>query len=313
MPGPWQRSWRMERGDSREFKQSKVALFSKLKPRNIFPGEWESIFTGDGIEFAAIEPLEPGDDLRDLDLHALVQSGEERVIRRVAGRQIRVFVWLDLSGSMQRREPMLFSKKPEIRDIAVGLILFSACGAYSPLGLCAFDGGIRRFFPARSGEGYCWAIVDWLTSCSCEGSGTRADLGRAIAHLVAGVPARSLVFLVSDFCEAASPDELADLLRPAASRFDLVPVVLRDPLEKAGTLRWPVRLPVCDSEGGASREVYLTPERLRLMQQASARHLTQLERCFGELGIGHVVLDSASIEDCHRVLSGFFEARRASL
>lgn len=302
----------MVRGGSRELKQSKVALFSKLKPRTIFPGEWESIYTGDGIEFAAVEPLEPGDDLRDLDLHALVQSGEERMIRRVASRQIRVFVWLDFSGSMQRFEPMLFSKKPEIRDIAVGLILFSACGAYSPVGLCAFDDGIRRFFPARSGERYCWEILDWLTSYSCEGSGAPADLSKAIANLVAAVPPHSLVFLVSDFHEAASPDELADLLRPAASKFDLVPVVLKDPLEMGGTLRWSVRLPACDSEGGASREVYLTPERLWLMQQASARHLAQLERCFREIGIGHVVLDSASIEDCHRALSGFFEARRAS-
>jgi uncharacterized protein (DUF58 family) len=105
--------------DFRRFRGSKVKLFSRIKPRNIFPGEWESIFRGEGIEFAEIKPFEPGDDLRDLNLHALVQSGEEELIQRVVERQMRIYVWVDLSGSMHRFEEMFFPQKPEIRAIAL--------------------------------------------------------------------------------------------------------------------------------------------------------------------------------------------------
>ena len=299
----------MGQEDLREFKQSKIALFSRLKPRNIFPGEWESVYTGDGIEFASIEPLEPGDDLRDLDLHTLVQSGEEQIIHRVTGRQIKIFVWVDFSGSMQRFPEMLFAGKPEIRDIALGLLLFSACNAYSPVGLCAFDEGIKRYFPAKSGERYCWEILNWVIDQERECSAASANVRNAISFLVERAHPRSLVFLVSDFEDPAFEVDFADFLRPVAKKFDLVPVVVRDPLEKEGALRRSVRMAVKDSEGDAGTEVYLTPQWLREVQQTCARHLSHLEQNFHDLGIGHVVLDSASIEDCHRVLSGFFQAR----
>lgn len=109
--------------DYRQFRESKIQLFSRIKPKNIFPGEWESIYRGEGIEFAGIRPLEPGDDLHDLDLHTLVQSGEEEIIERVVERQMRVFVWADFSGSTQRFDEALFPHKPEIKDIAIGLLL----------------------------------------------------------------------------------------------------------------------------------------------------------------------------------------------
>ncbi len=302
----------MGREALRALKESKIQLFSRLKPRNIFPGEWESVFMGEGIEFAAIEPLEPGDDLRNLDLHALAQSDEEQIVHRVAARQMRVFVWVDCSGSMQRFQAMLFRRKRDIGDIAVGLLLFSACNAYSPVGLCAFDTGIRRFFPARSGERYCWDILGWLVDQMPHGDGGPADVGLAVSFLLERALPRSLVFLVSDFQDAAFAGDFTDLLRPAAKRFDLVPVVVRDPLEKEGSLRYPVRVAIVDSEGDTATEIYLTPARLEEMQRASAGHLAHLARVFRRLGVGHVVLDSASIGDCHRALAGFFQARTAS-
>ena len=91
----------MEQEEYSRFRQSRIRLFSRIKLRNVFPGEWESVYSGEGIEFSTIKPFEPGDDVRDLDLHALVQSGEEDVILRVVERQMRIYIWADFSGSMQ--------------------------------------------------------------------------------------------------------------------------------------------------------------------------------------------------------------------
>lgn len=296
--------------DYRQFRESKIRLFSRIKLKNIFPGEWESIYTGEGIEFAAIRPLEPGDDLHDLDLHTLVQSGEEEIIERVVERQMRICVWADLSGSTQRFDEMLFPQKPQVKDIAVGLLLFSASNAYSPVGLYAFNKELRRFFPARSGERYCWEIVNWVIEQQYRGSRAPADIESAVSFLMQRAFPQSLVFFVSDFQDQVFEGDFTDLLRPPAEKFDLVPVVIRDPLEKQASLQRSVTIAVTDSEGDRSAEIYLTPEKLREMQEISARHLLHLERGFRAVGVEHVVLDSPSIEDCHKVLSGFFEARK---
>lgn len=139
----------MEPEDFKKFRKSKIHLFSRIKLRNIFPGEWESLYGGEGIEFSKIKPFEPEDDARELDLHTLLQSGEEEVIERVVERQMRIYVCADFSGSMRRFEEMFFSQKPEIKDVAIGLLLFSASNAYSPVGFCAFNQEIKKFFPGR--------------------------------------------------------------------------------------------------------------------------------------------------------------------
>jgi uncharacterized protein (DUF58 family) len=300
----------MEPEDYRQFRESKIQLFSRIKPKNIFPGEWESIYTGEGIEFAAIRPLEPGDDLRDLDLHTLVQSGEEEIIERVVERQLRVFVWADFSGSTQRFDEMFFPQKPEIKDVAIGLLLFSASNAYSPVGLYAFNKELTKFFPARSGERRCWEILDWVIDQQYQGSVAPADIPGAVSFLLQRAFPQSLVFFVSDFEDRAFEGDFTELLRPAAKKFDLVAVVIRDPLEKEVSLARPVTIAVTNSEGGRSAEIYLTPKKLRDIQGISARHLSHLERGFRAIGVEHVVLDSPCVEDCHRVFSEFFEGRK---
>ncbi len=300
----------MEPGDFKQFRQSKIQLFSRLKLKNILPGEWESIYTGEGIEFAAIKPFEPGDDLRELDLHTLVQSGEEEIIQRVVERQMRVFIWADFSGSMQGFEEMFFSQKPEIKDIAIGLLLFSACNAYSPVGLCAFNKEIMKFFPAKSGESYCWEILNWIIDQEYKGFTAPADIQNAVSFLIDRAVPQSLVFFISDFQDQAFEGDFTTLLRPVAKKVDFVPVVIRDPLEKQTSLKRSVSIAVKDNEGDGSAEIYLTPQKLKEIQEVSARHLLRLERNFRQVGIEHVVLDSHSINDCYQVLSGFFEGRK---
>jgi uncharacterized protein (DUF58 family) len=300
----------MEQEDFRRFRQTKIQLFSRTKLRSVFPGEWDSIFAGEGIEFATVKPFEPGDELRDLDLHTLAQSGEEEIIQRVVGRQMRVFVWADLSGSMQRRRESFFSRKPEIRDLAISLLLFSAWNAYSPVGLYAFNRDTNAFFPARGGENHCWEILDWLVVEASGTTGAPANVEDAIAMLMKRVPCQSLVFFVSDFQDQAFERNFTGLLRPATRKVDLVPVIIRDPFE--GTTPWTrsANVAVSDSEGDSHAEVYLTPKKLQDMRDASAQHLAHLERTFRQLGIEHVLLNSTSPDVCCQTFSAFFNSRR---
>jgi uncharacterized protein (DUF58 family) len=300
----------MGQEDFKQFRRSRIQLFSRIKLRNIFPGEWESIYTGQGIEFTAIKPFEPGDDLRDLDLLTLVQSGEEEIIQRVVESQMRIFIWADLSGSIQRFEEMFFSLKPEIRDIAIGLVVYSALNAYSPVGLCAFDKEIKSFLPPRYGENCCLEILDRIIEQDYKGISVSADIQKAISVLMEKAPRQSMVFFVSDFKDQAFEGDFSDLLRPVVKKVDFIPVVIRDPLEKGASLKRSVSIAVKDNEGDGNAEIYLTPQKLREIQEVSDRHLLHLEWNFRQVGIEHVVLDSPSIDDCYQVLSGFFEGRK---
>lgn len=300
----------MEPEQYNNFKQSKLQLSSRIKLRNIFPGEWESIYTGEGIEFADIKPFEPGDDLRDLDLITLVQSGEEEIIQRSVGRRMRIFVWADLSGSMRRFDEMFLCSKPDIRDIAAGLIVYSAFNAYSPVGLCAFDKEIRHFLPAKYGEGYCDRILNLIAEQDYEDAPAPADIQKAISYLMQRVYSQSMVFFISDFKDRVFEEDFTFLLRPVAKKVDFIPIIVRDPLEKDVSLKRPINIAIKDSEGHGISEVYLIPKKLREIQEVSASHLAHLELNFRKVGIEYVVLDSPSIDNCYQVLSGFFESRK---
>ncbi len=300
----------MGRADYKQLKQGKIQLFSRMKLKNIFSGEWDSIYMGEGIEFTDIKPFEPGDDLRDLDLITLLQSGEEEIIKRAVGRQMKIFVWADLSGSMRRYEDPFFSSRPDIRDIAIGLIIYSACNAYSPTGLCIFDDEIRDFIPARYGESCCDKIMERILDYDYQYTRKAANISNAIAFMMEKVYKQSMVFYVSDFKDPVFEGNFTELLRPVAQKFDFIPVVIRDPMEKDVTLKRPLNISVKDYESNGASEIYLTPEKLRKMQAASAKHIEHLERNFYRVGIDYVLLDSPSIDDCYQVLSGFFEGRK---
>lgn len=292
------------------FRKSRLQLFSRIRLKNIFPGEWDSIYTGEGIEYADIKPFEPGDDLKDLDLIALVQSGEEEIIQRAVGRQMRVFVWADLSGSMLRFEENFLSSKPDIRDIAIGLVVYSANNVYSPVGLCAFDGGIRSFLPARYGETQCQKILDSIIDADYKGCHAPADIPGAVAFMMHKAYRQSMVFFVSDFKDPVFEEDFTELLRPVVTKFDFIPIIVRDPIEKDVALKMPVNISVVDSESGGTREIYLTPKKLTEMQKISAELVSHLESNFRKLGIRPVVLDSPQVNDCVRTLTGFFEGRK---
>lgn len=295
---------------SERFRSRRLPLYSRHKLKAIFPGEWSSIYTGAGIEFATSRPYEPGDDLRDLDLKSLVQSGDEEIIEREVARQRKIFLWVDVSGSIKRSREMFFARKVEVRDIAVGLLVFSAWGAYSPVGLCTFDRDVRQFFPARFGESYCEEIVDWFLNHGDEGEGQQTDVASALVYLDRVVLPQSLVFFISDFQDAAYEGEFSGLFRSAARKFDFIPILIQDPLETTTILAHSVTLTLCGDESKGCAEIDLTPRRLAQMQRAAAQHAEHIEQEFKEIGLELVRLDSPDIDHCFRILSGFFLARR---
>jgi uncharacterized protein (DUF58 family) len=179
-----------------------------------------------------------------------------------------------------------------------------------PVGFCAFDKEIKYFSPARYGEDCCESILNRTIEQEHSGTKAPADIQNAISFLIEKVSPRSIVFFVSDFQDNAFQGDFTTLLKPVVKRVDFIPVVIRDTLEKEAILKRPVSIAVEDNEGNEKAEIYLTPRKLKEMQEISAKHLLHLEQNFRQIGIDHIVLDSPSIDDCHQVLSSYFEGRK---
>jgi hypothetical protein len=124
---------------------------------------------------------------------------------------------------------------------------------------------------------------------------------------------QSLVFFISDFQDPVFEVDFSDLIRPAARKFDLIAVVIRDPLETRSRLTRSAILSVSGDEAGGNATIHFTPRKVREIQRVSARHLSHIEDNFRRVGVDHVVLESPSIEQCYQILSGFFQARRRTL
>ncbi len=294
----------------KELRLSKIQLLSRIKLMNIFPGDWESIYKGEGIEFDSTRPYEAGDNPKDVDLFTLAQSGEEDIILREEERRMKIYICVDLSGSMCQFGEMFFPSKADIKDIAIGLIAYSTCNMYTPLGLCAFDKDIRSFFPAKSGKDYCEEIIEWIIDQDCKAVTVAEDTEKVILFLTERLFKQNMIFYISDFKGVAFYEDFTNLIKPLVGNFDFIPVVIRDPLEEGFPLRKPISIAVSNSEGEGNAEIYLTPEKVQEMQQASEKHLINVQWNFHQLGIDCIVLDSPVVDVCYQTLSGFFAKRK---
>jgi hypothetical protein len=137
-----------------------------------------------------------------------------------------------------------------------------------------------------------------------------ANIPAALSFMMEKVYKQSMVFFISDFKDPVFEGDFTELLRPASRKFDFIPVIISDPIEKNAILKRPLNISVKDCEGGGKSEIYLTPAKLHEMQRISAKHIEHLEQNFYRTGVDYVLLNSPSIDDCYQVLSGFFEGRK---
>lgn len=290
-----------------DFYKNPIEFTSRFKLFNIFPGEWESVFKGEGIEFAEIRPFEVGDRPRDINLLTLAQTGEEEVVLREETRQLKVYVWADFSASMAK-ENNLFPLKGVIRDIAIGTILFSANVAYSPVSLFAFGIDPPKFFPPKLGEEYCFEIWQWICN-EAPAKGSSSGVEKALAELSARAVSRNMVFFVSDFQQKFFEEDFYIRIRNIVPRFDFIPVVVLDPLE-AGERTLPCAARFRVASSGAAREIYLDKELLRKIQSIIIGHREHLLTEFGRLGISPLFLTSPFVDTCAKDFIRYFAQMR---
>jgi uncharacterized protein (DUF58 family) len=173
-----------------------------------------------------VRPYQAGDDVRAIDWNVTARMDEPYVKLFAEEREATVILCVDLSAS-----GLFGTRGGAKRDLAAELaavLAFSALGNNDRVGLIAFTDRVERFVPAKKGRNHVLRVVREIIGARPAGRG--ADLGGALDFLGHVARRRAEAFLVSD---DIAPGAYAHAFKVVARRHDLVPVVLRDPVEEA--------------------------------------------------------------------------------
>lgn len=271
--------------------------------RDELAGEYRTAFRGRGLEFAELQPYNPGDDVRSIDWKATARLRTPVVRRYVEEREQTVLILVDVSGSMGYA-----ASGPSVRDRAVeiaGVLGLAAAASNDVVGVAAFATDVVLAVPPAKGSSH---VLRMLRDLLALRAGGRTELARALRYAGRVMRKRGVVVVISDYV-ATHPDHVWEpALAQLSRRHDVVAVCLRDARETAlaaaagnAIVHW----------GGAERgDLLVADQGISQTQErelASERRqmLARLRQC----GCDAVMIDTD--DDWIPVIVGLFRQRRS--
>jgi len=217
----------------------------------LFGGEYQSVFKGQGIEFADVREYVPGDDIRTIDWNVTARSQIPYVKKYVEERELTVVFLVDSSASTRfgSREKL---KSETIAEIC-GLLAFSAWRNNDKVGLISFTDRIEKYVAPKKGKSRILRVIRDILYPQITGKGTDIKMALDFANQV--LTRRGIIFLDSNF---DTPGYLKPL-RILGKKHDLIAVKVTDPLEK----EFPKVGYVSMEDAETGRRVYLNTDSRR--------------------------------------------------
>lgn len=220
-----------------------------------FAGEYLSTFKGQGIEFAEVREYIPGDDVRSIDWNVTARTGIPYIKKFNETRELTVFIACDVSASGQ------FGSQTKLKQQAAAelaaLFAFSALQNNDKVGLLLFSDQVELFVPPKKGKKHILRLIRELVAF--EPQHKKTNIGLCLETLLKVLKHQGIVILISDFIAPVPSFERPFKL--AAKKFDLIPVLVQDPLEHK-LPRVPVCVSVTDPETGETDEICATGSEL---------------------------------------------------
>ena len=257
-------------------KVRKIEIRTTRLVNDLFGGEYESVFKGQGIEFADVREYVPGDDVRSIDWNVTARTGHPFVKKFVETRELTVFFLVDMSGSQYFGS--IDKLKSEIAAEITAILAFSAVKNNDKTGLLIATEGVEKFIPVKKGRNHALRVIREILGYQPQKKKT--NLKEAIEYLYRVQTRTSVVFLISDFMD----DGYEKALKILSQKHDVVAIHLHDPLEqqlpKVGLLE------LVDRETGKTMLVDTSsPQFQKRFRQTTDQKLAALEKLFKRLQI----------------------------
>lgn len=204
-----------------------IPLRAKYLVQGFLSGQHRSPLKGYSVEFKEYRSYQTGDEPRRVDWRLYGRSDRLCVKVFEEETQLRVFLLLDVSASMDyTSRPRTFSKR-NYAETTLAALAFLANRQGDSFGMAHLGDGMSNFLPARSSLAHLKALFGRLESAPLSRSPQIAASIHTLAELL---PKRSIVVVASDFYEDMPALENA-FGRLRYDGHDIIALQILDPIE----------------------------------------------------------------------------------
>ena len=198
----------------------RIEISTNRLVNNIFAGEYESVFKGQGMEFEEVREYQPGDEIRTIDWNVTARMGQPYIKKYVEERELVMMLLVDTSASADFGTHQ--QTKAEIAAEICALLAFSAIKNSDKVGLICFTDDVELFVPPRKGVKHVLRVVREILYFAPQQRGT--NISAALEYIDRVIKRKSVVFLISDFRDSGYEKRL----QVTSKRHDLIAITLQD-------------------------------------------------------------------------------------
>ncbi len=180
---------------------ARLDLRAKFIVQGFLAGLHASPYHGFSVEFSEHRKYVPGDDIRDIDWNVYAKTDKYYLRKYEAETNLTGYLVMDLSASMA------YTYRQQLTKFEYAICLAAALGylmihQQDPVGLVAFDTGIRTALPPRSKRTQLGNILGLLAGLKPSGP---TDVATCLHQVAAMVRNRGLIILFSDLLADPEP------------------------------------------------------------------------------------------------------------
>lgn len=269
---------------------------------DLFGGEYESVFKGQGMVFADVREYVPGDDVRMIDWNVTARSQQAFIKKFVEERELTVFFVIDMSGSQYFGSQQKL--KSEIAAEITALLAFSAVQNNDKTGLVIVTDQVEKHIPVKKGKSHVLRVVREILSY--EPKHRKTHLTAALSYLNNILNRTAVIFVISDFQDNGFDKSLKILSR----KHDVIAIRLQDEREREIP---PVGLIELEDQETGQRKLYdftSSAFRKKFIEMANERN-AQLDKLFKSSRIDQIPVLSS--ESYINAIVQFFKLREKRL
>ncbi|NQT90430.1 MAG: DUF58 domain-containing protein [Candidatus Omnitrophica bacterium] len=256
----------------------RISIITSKMVREVFAGQYQSVFKGRGMEFDAVREYQPGDEIRSIDWNVTARTGRLQVKKFIEERELTVMLLLD--GSSSCRFGSKRQLKSELAAEICSVLAFSAIHNQDKVGLIIFTDKIEKVIPPRKGTNHVLRLVREAIAFEPQGRGT--ELVRALDYFNMITHRKTVCFLLSDFLIK----DYEKTLTIANQRHDMIAIRIIDPRETE--LPGVGLISMDDAETGEQLLVDTSAPFRKDYRERSLQRLNQQQRFFNSIGIDNI-------------------------
>jgi len=279
-------------------KVRRIQIYTTRVVRDVFAGEYHSVFKGRGMEFEEVREYQVGDDVRAIDWNVTARAGRPYVKLFTEERELTVMILADVSASGSFGTAARL--KSELIAEFCAVLAFAAINNNDKVGLVLFTDRIEKYIPPKKGITHVLRVIRELLYFTPQGRKT--DISVPLEFLSKVGARQTVSFLVSDFM--ASGYERAFGI--AARKHDLIAVCVGDPRERMLPALGIMALE--DPETGEALTVDIGDRRTReAFSKAMEKRAGERDSFFRSKGVDSITLSTG--EPYMGALLRFFKTR----